>query len=321
MCPVVKVIQDIRETSPRRGGWSDDYSCPAVIIGGNHDSESDTAIVCEKVAFHIMCKKMALARFELGSPDLDQCQKYYEKEFEDHMGETHGQYYSSAFEDLINCNLLLDQFDLVLDYVTKIESLIAAKVLQLARDDRPINISLPHLNLVEAEVKLMPYAARILHKCVNQIVSYLNKINISSLVSSAKDSDDAGMLDLCPEAELGTGFGGDRHSREMKSKRGGGSGKDDWNEEFTPVRGSTPEQFIAGMHRFAESQIHILNRVEKMERYHCIAISHLGKCYKKCESIARALVNDNPALAKITGDEWKLPHSVDDTTDDLADLR
>lgn len=257
VCPVVKAIGEIRGG----GIYSDDAeetNNNLIKIGG---SDSEVEFVCDDMSFYIMSRKMELARFELSKPNLAVIEAKYNAMFRDVVGIDYSALYTRIIDRALKKKYIYDQFVQLVDLLGSMEQTIAAKVDALGRKGQPINISLPDIFLLPHVDTLIVYRPDILADTMNKIIDYVNKININALLKEPLNIH-------IPRVEKFAGSPPD-----MKTK-------------IEPVQStSSPEEFLAGMHKILDQELVVAKYIQEIEKYQCEVINHVNKVYDACKKI------------------------------------
>lgn len=244
-CPVVRVINEIRG-----GGFDDDGDRGLVKLGGG----GGACFILDDMSFYIMSRKMELARFELTKPSEAACRLKYRIMF---PYATTGATYAHIMNNVFKKKYVYDQFMQLVTLIEKMESLIIDKISNMSAQQ--MNVSLPDIILLPDVDQFIHHPA-VLCKTMNQIIDYINKIDVNSLLRESVRTNIA-------KIEC---FKGD--PPEMSTR-------------FTPA------QNIPDMKKMLDLELSVAGYVKNVEEYHCYVIDHVNEIYDACGRIIDGLVS------------------------------
>lgn len=258
-CPVVTTIREIRGG----GLYLDEESETNVIrLGGG-----ETEFICDSVSFYIMSRKMELARFKLSNPTPDLIAAKVNKMFGDIIGMDYTALYSHIIKKYVAKNgYLYNQFVQLIDLIGTMEELILAKVESAGRKQIPINISIPDIFLSPNVDQLILYRPDILHHVVNQIIDYVNLLNVNSILSTPRRTT---VSHVAPFSAL------------VPSMATLVVCNPTYN--FTDIR---------NLDILLQHEMVVAEYVREVEKYHCMVINHMNLVYSICKDIVEQLVKN-----------------------------
>ena len=260
VCPVVEVIKEIRGGNPQ----VDEDSPPENIIklGGSEDS---VELVCDNVSFYIMLRKMELARFKLSNPSVAECEVKAAQMFREYDGLDYTALYSRIIDKALKKRYLYNQFTQLVELVERLNQLILTRIMAASKKGESINISLADIYLLPHIDQLITYRPDILCTAVNQLIRYVNKLNINAIIRSPMQVNIAG-LSKC-----------DAHVPAMGT--------------LMPHRphGKSAEQYLEYMTETLGHELVVAEYVREIEKYQCAAINKLNEVYDFCKKIINML--------------------------------
>jgi hypothetical protein len=265
-CPVLMAITEIRGG----GLYGDDAELTdarVVRLGGHSGKE----YVMDNAPFYIMSRKIELARFELTRPDLQSCARKYKFMFGFMEGQTNGSVYNKLIENILGKRFMYEQYIQLVDLLGQLDDLILAKVLYMSNKGTPINISLPDIFMSPHVNQVILYRPDVLERSINDMIDYVNKININSLLSKPMNIHISHVKKIdavCPD---------------MNAKI--------HTDSHTQSHIDTPEQYIAEMKRLLAIEIDIAMYISAIEKYHSDVINHVNKIYDACGQMVDDLRN------------------------------
>lgn len=260
ICPVVRVIRDIRGG----GIYVDDSeeSAERVIkLGG---SENTTEFIFDDMSFYIMSRKMELARFELSKPTLVACENKYKSMFRDMVDIDYTSLYTRIIDRAFKKKYIYQQFVQLIDLLSELEELILARVDNMGRTNQPINISLPDMFLLPHVDQLIIYRPDILANTMNQIINYINRININALLKEP-------LRDTVSPVEPFS------------------STPPNMNTRIEKISANSVESYLTGMKNILAQELEVALYIREIEGYQCKVINHVNKVYDICKKMTAGL--------------------------------
>lgn len=181
-CPVILEIDAIKA-----GGYyhDDDSTSNVFVVGGASDASLH---VCDDVDFYINMKRIEVARLEAQlreNPALVNKVAYkYNELFKWMEGATADTIIKHIMDRSQLKKYLLDEIIKIIDMIYKLEETINFNVLRIARTGKKINVSLPNIDLPEIDINVI-YDPNVLYKVLISIVTYINGVNIKSLIGQS----------------------------------------------------------------------------------------------------------------------------------------
>jgi hypothetical protein len=264
-CPVNRVIKEIRGS----GMFDDDAedSTARVIKLGGSDGSSGESCVLDEMSFYIMSRRIALARFEISNPTVAGCEAKYKSMFHDIVGKEYKALCWHIIDTALEKKHLYNQFVRLVDLLGAVEELIIARVEALGRAGAPVNVSLPELVLFPHVDRVIVYQPAALAETINQIIRYVNKININSILKEPV----AGSI-----SAVGV-FSGPAL---------------DFSTRIEPISSAgrpTVESYMAGMRKILNQELEVAEYVRELEKYHCVIINHMNRIYDVCRQMVGGL--------------------------------
>ncbi len=256
ICPVVKAIREIRGA-----GLCDDDDTQTVKLGG---SDAQIEYVCDDVSFYITTRKMTLARFELSRPTMQECvHKYHELFRADYTD--YAAIYAHIVEHALEKKYMYRQFVQLVDLLENINQPILRRVDNLARQGKPVNISLPDIIFLPHVDQIIAYRPDILEHTINKIIDYVNRINIDSLIPSHARANIKHVGPFTAAEQL------------------------DMSISIEPIDATTPAEYMEQMNALLNHEITVAKYVNGIEKYQCMVINHMNKIYDFCKKIMTEL--------------------------------
>lgn len=163
--------------------------CPVmtVIYGSNYDPTSDDNLiigsneqtVADEISYHITCKKIDIARFEINSPSSDQCKRKYKQLFGAIVGQPYETVYKKIIDTIMSC-ILYDTLISLRDLLTSLEDLILSKTMK----SRTLNISLPDFDSIYTINRTILYVPDKVYNLTKTLASAMCTMNINCMLSS-----------------------------------------------------------------------------------------------------------------------------------------
>lgn len=247
-CPAMAAIREIHGS----GIYTDDDS-RVVKIGG-------AEIVVDDVSYYMMIRKIELARFELARPTEGQCAAKYASMFHSSIGLDFTAMYSHILDKSLNKRHIRAHFIQLVDMISAMEEVISAKIAKMGMADEPINVSLPNVFLLPHIDKLLAYRPDVLADTMNQLVDYMNKLNVNAIISAPITSR------LDPVAP----FTATPPTIVMGPR--------------TPT-----ETHLAAMKRLLAQEELVALYVREVETYH-VAVMNSGAIYDRCKKIIDTII-------------------------------
>jgi hypothetical protein len=190
-CPVVQAIDEIKGGFDWSGDASNDENTVTIdtsVFGGfgggsEGDDELQRTCVLEDAVFYITTRKLTFARFKLGNPDLTACQKFYKREFENLSGRDHYDVYVEILEKLHGGKYLYNAFTTLIDLISGIESAVGVFMINSARKGKQFNLTIPSLKILPTIDVAIQVRSDLLQHTMNQIIQYMNKLNVNDLLA------------------------------------------------------------------------------------------------------------------------------------------
>ncbi len=235
-----------------RGGF---YEGETGFSGGNviRLGGSDMEFVSDDMSFYIMKRKLAIARLEL-NPSESQCRSLGVSSI------TRKQLYNHLVDTAMNKRHLYDQFSRLVDYISDMEQYICVRVKIAGSRGSQVNVSLPTVVIPEFVCSMLLYDVSVLRNTANTIIEYINALNVNSILS---DPVTKVILNV-PDCDVDLSY---------------------IDDTIIPG-GSTLEQIKS----FLSDEMKIAEKLQEVEKYHCVVINHMNKVYKKCKKIIGGLV-------------------------------
>jgi len=260
-CPIVIAINEIRV-----GGYykDEDSDVNVIKIGGN---DSPIEFVCDEVGYYIMSRKMELARFELSNPNHEATNLKYRLSFGWMIPSDYSQLYTRIIDRAIKKDYLYNQFVQLVNLIGEMEEFIITSVAAAGRAGKVINVSLPDIILMPHIDQIIVYRPDVLMATINKIISYINRLNITSLLGEPVQKN----------IEMVTPFTGipPCMSTQVISKA---------------VVFDSAEKYLKSMHELLAHEIIVADYVQKVENYQCGVINKMNSIYDVCKKIISLLI-------------------------------
>lgn len=251
LCPVVATINEIKGA----GWYAADDSDDVVVLGGS----DSTQYVCDEMSFYMTTRKMDLARFELKRPSVEEYAKFYARGYSEYADITYSEMYTKLIDRALKKKLLYAQFVDLVTLISDMEDLILSRVEAAGRAGQSINVSLPDIILLPHIDSIIIYRADALEKTINKIISYINKINVNSLIKDPVAINVAHVRGFDAKMESQTVIPG--------------------------VHATTADEYLAGIKMMLEHEIKVAEYIRELEKYQCYVINHLNQVYDICKKI------------------------------------
>jgi hypothetical protein len=245
LCPVQVAIKEIRGA-----GLHSDGKTSCIKVGGS----SGCDYICDDMSYVIMTRKMEFARFKLARPDIDTCRQSA-------LIKDAGIDYTALYTRLITRTVLkkkylYDQFVQLINLLGRMEPLIIARI----RRAKSLNISIPDIILLPQVDQLILYRTDILCATMNQIIDYMNNLNINSLLNTP-------IVGKIARLEPGK-----FNVPDMKTK-------------ICELSGDTADEYLAVMEIILNHEIRVAEYIREIEKYHCTVINHMNQVYDRCKAL------------------------------------
>lgn len=255
VCPVVRTIKEIRGSGMYEDG-GEETSANVVKLGG----DSSTEYVSDDMTFYMISRKMEFARFELANPDDAACKSKYARMFSNVAGRSYGQVYADIIGMGVKKKFMYKQFVGIIELIGDMEQKIELRVCKEASSGRHVNVSLPDIILLPHIDKLIMYRADVLEDTINKIISYVNKINVNSLLVEPVTCD-------LPKVQK----------------------FDITAPNMSKIITADTSLMLDKMRSVLDQEMEVADYIHKMEKYHCIVINHLNMVYEVCKKIISRL--------------------------------
>lgn len=251
VCPLVQAVNVIRGG----GLFIDDLEesdNTVVKIGGG-----DTEFICDDTTYYINTRLIELARFEISRPDLIQCRRKFQRMFA--WITTREDVYKKIIDESQIKGLIYQQFINLVELLDKLDSFILAKVTEVGRTGRNLNITVPDILFApNIDIQII-YNPSLMRATINNILEYMRRLNINALLRENVSET----FELLPE--------------------------------FSPVHDLTEmaphgiavstEEYINLMHKMLDFEMETAKYVQEMESYYRDAINITHKVFKYVQKI------------------------------------
>jgi hypothetical protein len=201
---------------------------------------------------------MELARFELARPSAELARVRSGRMFHT-ADKTYGDVYVRILDRVFR-RYIYDDFVQLVDLLGDLEGLIIQRVEVLAREGRPINVSLPDFFLLPDVDKAIIYDPNTLHKTINLIIDYVNALGIDALLP------DPHRVKIAPLEQ----FAG--KAPDMQTKL-----------QLAPT--DTSNDTLIWMKKRLTQELEVAEYVREIEGYHCAAISRVQEIRAVCSGL------------------------------------
>lgn len=251
-CPLVQAI-----TASRTGGFynNEDEDGEIVRVGAGPE------YICNDTAYYINLRLIEIARLEIQKPSDENCQKTFNRLFQQFVGKTRYSVYRRIIDESHIKTLICRQIISLIDSINKFNHLLILKIAQQKNRNDAIfnNISIGDPSRIPDITADIVYDPDILCETANSIISYVNMLKIPALIKKHID------------IKTVNAFTADKLNMDAPYPN---------FDKYESV-----DVCIANMKKMVDFEVDTAKYVQEIEKYQCYIINHLNPIHEYISEI------------------------------------
>lgn len=267
LCPVVRTIKEIYKRTNSYDGGSETEDVKLTLVGG----EEKMPVIYGDMDFYMTVRKLEVARFELGKPDIEKCTRYLLAH--PFANKSYHDVYITILRASPSKSFLYRQFVDLYNMVKTMEMTIMENI---GKYKKCVNISLPSLAINGSVDVAMLYKPNILQQIAEALVDYMNELDISCIASSVSRP-------------------GDKPSRKKFKLEAKPPTVIDMKKIVPHISGDslTTTSAIEKIHEILSCEIEVANYIRQIEGYQAEIIDVMNDIFAQCQLIVDLISKQN----------------------------